>query len=160
KVAEVVAEADLASAEELVRPMGAPARDMALAKLAAAAARTDSTWAGRIALAVTGRPGQAPGQGRPQREPPPPSLTLAEPGPAVSWKVGAVTEIAIGTAGADPYRPARPDDAERFPRSATAQGTVRDVAQTTAETAADQNDPDQAGQLLAAADQWARAISK
>ena len=140
--------------------MGAPARDMALAKLATAAARTDSSWAGRIALAVTGRPGQAPGQGRPQREQPPPSLMLTEPDQAMYWKVRALTEIAIATAGADPDRPARPDDAERFPRSATAEGTVRDVAQTTAETAADQNDPDQAGQLLAAADQWARAIGK
>src|SRR5215471_18568016 len=57
KVAEVVAEADLASAEELVRPMGAPARDMALAKVAAAAVNADPTWAERIALTVTGRPG-------------------------------------------------------------------------------------------------------
>jgi hypothetical protein len=41
KVAEVAAEVDIASAEELVRPMGAPARDMALAKVATAAARTE-----------------------------------------------------------------------------------------------------------------------
>src|SRR5262249_51015536 len=34
KVAEVVAEVDVAGAEELIRPMGAPARDMALTRVA------------------------------------------------------------------------------------------------------------------------------
>jgi protein kinase-like protein len=156
RVAEVVAGADMASAEELVRPMGAPARDMALARLAAVAARTDSTWAGRLALAVTGRPSQG-GQGREQ---PPPALLLAEPDQAMYWKVRALTEIAVATAGADADRPAPPDDAERIARSIIAQGTVRDVAPTTAEATAAQIDPDQAGQLLTEADQWARAIGK
>ena len=81
KVAEVVADVDIASAEELVWPMGTPARDMALAKVAMVAARTDSTQAGQIAFTVTGRPGQAPGQGRWKREaPPPPSMLRPEPG--------------------------------------------------------------------------------
>jgi hypothetical protein len=159
KVAEVVAEVDVASAEELVRPMGAPARDMALATIATAVARTDPTWAGRIALAVTGRPGQAPGQDRPEREQPPRPSMLAEPDQAMYWKVRALTEVAIATAEAD--RPARPpEDAERFARSITKPGTMRDVAPTTAETAAAQIDPEQAGQLLTEAEQWARAISK
>ena len=69
KVAEVVADVDIASAEELVRPMGTPARDMALAQVAMVAARTDSTRAGQIAFTVTGRPGQAPGQAAPERRP-------------------------------------------------------------------------------------------
>ena len=160
KVAEVVAEVDVASAEDLVRPMGAPARDMALATIAATVARTDPTWARRIALAVTGRPGQAPGQGRPEREQPPPLSMLAEPDQAMYWKVRALTEIAIAAATAEADRPARPDDAERFARSISEPGTVRDVAPTTAETAAAQIDPDQAGQLLEEAEQWARAIGK
>ena len=161
KVAEVVAEVDVASAEELVRPMGAPARDMALAKVATVAARTDSTLAGRIALTVTGRPSQAPGQGGWEREGPPPPSMLAEPDQAMYWKVRALIEIAIATAGPDSDRPARsPDDAERFARSIVAQGTLRDVAPTTAEAAAAQIDPDQAGQMLAEAEQWARVISQ
>jgi protein kinase-like protein len=160
KVAEVVAQVDVASAEELVRPMGAPARDMALATIATAVARTDPTWAGRIALAVTGRPGQAPGQGRPERGQPPPPSMLAEPDQAMYWKVRALTEIAIAAARAEADRPARPDDAERFARSISKPGTMRDMAPTTAETAAAEIDPDQAGQLLEEAEQWARAISK
>jgi Protein kinase domain len=161
KVAEVVAEIDIAGAEELVRPMGAPARDMALATVAAVAARTDPTWAEQIALTVTGRPSQAPGQGRWEREQPPPPLMLAEPDQAMYWKVRALIEVAIGVTWAEADRPARPpDDAERFARSVAAQGTVREGAPTTAETAAAQIDPEQAGQLLTEAEQWARAISK
>jgi hypothetical protein len=156
----VVAEVDVAGAEELIRPMGAPARDMALAKVATVAARTDPTRAGRIALTVTGRPSQAPGQGRWDREEPPPPSTLAEPNQSMYWKVRALIEIAIAVAGADPDRPAPPlDDAERFARSIPDQGTLREVAQTAAETAAAQLDPDQAGQLLTEAERWARAIS-
>ena len=160
KVAEVVAEVNAVGAEELIRPMGAPARDMALAKVATVAARTDSTRAGRIALTVTGRPSQAPGQGRWDREEPPPPSTLAEPNQAMYWKVRALIEIAIAVAGADPDHPARPpDDAERFARPISAQGTLREVAQTAAETAAAQLDPDQAGQLLTEAERWARTIT-
>jgi hypothetical protein len=161
KVAEIVAEVDIASAEELVRPMGAPARDLALAKVATVAARTDSTRAGRIALTVTGRPSQTPGQGRWKREEPPPPSMLAEPNQAMYWKVRALIEIAIAAAGADSDRSAQPpDDAERFARSIIAQGTLRDVAPPTAGAAADQIDPDQAAQLLTEAEQWARAISQ
>src|SRR5215467_11531607 len=160
KVAEVVAEADVAGAEELIRPMGAPARDMALTRVATVAARTDPARAGRIALTVTGRPGQAPGQGGWREEPPPPSM-LAEPDQAMYWKARALIEIAIAMAGADPDRPARPpDDAERFARSISPQGTLRDVAGTAAEATAAQMDPGQAGQLLAEAEQWARAIGR
>src|SRR5260370_38072716 len=73
KVAEVVAEVDIASAEELVRPMGAPARDMALAKDATVAARADSTLAGRIALTVISRPSHTRRQdGWTRKKPPPP----------------------------------------------------------------------------------------
>ena len=90
KVAEVVADVDIASAEELVRPMGTPARDMALAKVAMVAARTDSTRAGQIAFTVTGRPGQAPGQGRWKREAPPPPSMLDDPDQAIYWKVRAL----------------------------------------------------------------------
>jgi hypothetical protein len=161
KVAEVVAEVDIASAEELIRPMGAPARDMALAKVATVAARADSTLAKRIALTVTSRPSQTRGQGRWKREEPPPPSMLAEPNQAMYRKVRALIEIAIATAGADSDRSARPPDyAERFARSIVAQGTLRNVAPTTAEAAAAPIDPDQAGQLLAEAEQWARAISK
>jgi hypothetical protein len=161
KVAEVVAEVDGVGAEELIRPMGAPARDMALTKVATVAARTDSTRAGRIALTVTGRPSQTAGQGRWMREEPPPPSMLTEPDQAMYWKVRALTEIAIAMAGADPDRPARPpDDAERFARSISPQGTLRDVAGTAAEATAAQMDPGQAGQLLAEAEQWARAIDR
>src|SRR5215475_8213851 len=128
RVAGVVAEVDMASAEELVRPMGAPARDMALAKVATVAARTDPTQAERIAPAVTGRPSQAPGQDMREREQPPPPSMLAEPDQAMYWKVRALIEIAIAMAGADPDCPAGPpDDAERSARPISPQGTLRDV---------------------------------
>src|SRR5215475_1549682 len=161
RVAGVVAEVDMASAEELVRPMGAPARDMALTKVATVAARTDSTRAGRIALTVTGRPSETAGQGGWMREEPPPPSMLAEPDQAMYWKVRALVEIAIAMAGADPDRPARPpDDAERFARPISPQGTLRDVAGTAAEATAAETEPGQAGQLLAEAEQWARAIGR
>ncbi len=161
KVAEVVAEVDIASAEELVWPMGAPARDMALAKLAVVAARTDSTWAGQIALTVAGRPRNAPGQGRWKGEAPPPPSMLDDPNQAIYWKIRALTEIAIVVARADSDRSVRlPDDAERFAGAIPDQGTVREVAPTSAEAAAAQTDPAQAEQLLTEAEQWARAISK
>ncbi|HEY1344652.1 MAG TPA: protein kinase [Streptosporangiaceae bacterium] len=160
KVAEVVAEADVAGAEELIRPMGAPARDMALTRVATVAARTDPTRAGRIALTITGRPSQVPGQGGWREEPPPPSM-LAEPDQAMYWKARALIEIAIAMAGADPDRPAGPpDDAERFARPISPQGTVRDVAQAPAGETAAQMGPGQAGPLLAEAEQWARAIGR
>src|SRR3984885_14036210 len=155
KVAEVVADVDIAIAEELVRPMGTPARDMALAKVAMVAARTDSTRAGQIAFTVTGRPRQAPGQ-----TPPPPSM-LVDPDQAIYWKVRALTEIAIVVARADADRSVRgPDDAERFTRTIADQGTWPDMASASAEAAAAQTDPVHAGQLLAEAEQWARAISQ
>jgi Protein kinase domain len=161
RVAEVVAEVDIASAEELVRPMGAPARDMALAKVATVAARINSTLAERLALTVTGRPSQIPGQGRSEREGPLPPSMLAEPNRAMYWKVRALIEIAIAAAGADSDRSAQPpEDARRPGRSIIVQGTLRDVAPAAAEAAAAQIDPDQAGQLLAEAEQWARAISQ
>jgi hypothetical protein len=157
KVAEVVADVDIASAEELVWPMGAPARDIALAKVAMVAARTDSTRAGQIALAVTGRPRQTPGQGK---EPPPPSM-LEDPDQAIYWKVRALTEIAIVVARADSDRSARlSDGAEWFPRTIADQDNLPDVAPTSAEEAAARTGPAQAGQLLTEAEQWARAISK
>jgi len=155
KVAEVVADVDIAIAEELVRPMGTPARDMALAKVAMVAARTDSTRAGQIAFTVTGRPRQALGQA-----PPPPSM-LVDPDQAIYWKVRALTEIAIVVARADADRSVRrPDDAERFTRAIADQGTWPDMASASAEAAAAQTDPVHAGQLLAEAEQWARAISQ
>src|SRR5215831_11675878 len=116
KVAEVVADVDIGRAAELVRPMGTPARDLALAKVAMVAARTDSTRAGQIASAVTGRPRQTPGQDRPET-PLPPSM-LDDPDQAMYWKVRALTEIAIVMARADSDRSVRlPDDAERFART-------------------------------------------
>jgi hypothetical protein len=161
KVAEVVADVDIASAEKLVWPMGAPARDMALAKVAVVAARTDSTRAGQIALTVTGRPRKPPGQGRWKREAPPPPSMLNDPNQAIYWKVRALTEIAIVVARADSDRSVRlPDDAERFAGTTADHGTARDVAPTTTEAAGAQTDPAQAGQLLTEAEQWARAISK
>jgi hypothetical protein len=160
KVAEVVADVDLASAEELVWPMGAPARDMALAKVAVVAARTDSTRAGQIALTITGRPRKVPGQGRWKREAPPPPSILDDPNQAIYWKVRALTEIAIVVARADSDRLVRlPDGVKRFAGTIADQGAERDVAPASAEAAA-QTDPAQAGQLLAEAEQWARAISK
>jgi hypothetical protein len=160
KVAEVVADFDIGSAEELIRPMGTPARDMALAKVATVAARTDSTRAGQIAFTVTGGPTQTPGQGRRKREAPPSPSMLPDPNQAIYWKVKALTEVAIVAARADPDRSARlSDDAEPFARTIAEQGTLQDTATASAE-AADQTDPVQAGQLLAEAEQWARAISK
>jgi len=158
RVAEVVADVDIAGAEELVWPMGTPARDMALAKVAVVAARTDPARAGQIAFAVTGRPGQAPGQGRWEREAPPPPSMLNDPDQAIYWKVRALAEVAIATAITDSDRPARlPDDAERFARTIADQSLVRDVASADAEAQAARTDP---GQLLAEAEQWARTISR
>jgi hypothetical protein len=166
KVAEVVADVDIASAEELVRPMGTPARDMALAKVAMVAARTDSTRAGQIAVTVTGRPRQASGQGTWQREAAPPPSMLNDPNRAIYWKVRALTEIAIVVARADSGRSVRlPDDGERFARTIAGQGTLRDTAArdtaaASAEAEAAETDPAHAGQLLAEAEQWARVISR
>jgi len=161
KVAEVVADVDIAIAEELVRPMGAPARDMALAKVARAAARTGSTRAGQIASIVIGRPGPTPGPGRWEREAPPPPSMLDDPNLAIYWKVRALTEIAIVVAGADSDRSVRlSDDAERFGRTLADQGTPQDASPASAEAAAAQTDPAQPGQLLIEAEQWACAISK
>jgi hypothetical protein len=159
KVAEVVADVDIGRAEELVWPMGTPARDLALAKVAMVAARTDSTRAGQIASAVTGRPGQTPGQDRPEA-PPSPSM-LDDPNQAIYWKVRALTEIATVMARPDSDRSVRLlDDAERFARTIADQPTLRDAAPTGAEAAAAQTDPAQAGQLLTEAEQWARAIGQ
>jgi hypothetical protein len=161
KVAEVAAEVDIASAEEFVRPMGAPARDMALAKIATVAARSDPNQAGRIALTVTGRPGQTPGQGGWKREEPPPPTVLAEPEQAMPWKVRALIEIAIAAAAADSGRTAPPpDDAGQFAGSVIAPGTLRDVAPATAGAAPAQTGPVHAGPLLTEAEQYARAISR
>src|SRR5262249_54719199 len=118
KVAEVVADVDIASAEELVWPMGTPARDMALARVATVAARTNSTRAEQIAFTVTGRPGPTPGQDRRKREAPPRPSMLDDPNQAIYWKVRALTEIAIATARANSDRSVRlSDDAERFART-------------------------------------------
>jgi Protein kinase domain len=159
KVAEVVADVDIAGAEELVWPMGTPARDMALAKVATVSARIDSARAGQIARTVTGQPSRAPAQGRRQQEAAPaPSM---EGDQAIYWKVRALTEIAIATAGADPGRSMRlPDDAERVAKPTAPQSTVRDVAPTKAETGAVQIHPAEAGQLLTEAEQWAHAINR
>src|SRR5215475_6583195 len=100
KVAEVIADVDVARAEELVWPMGTPARDMALAKVAMVAARTDSARAGEIAFTVTGRPRQTPGQGGRKREAAPPPSMLNDPNRAIYWKVRALTEIAVVVARA------------------------------------------------------------
>jgi hypothetical protein len=159
-VAEVVADVDIASAEELVRPMGTPARDMALAKVAMVAARTDFTRAGQIAVTVTGRPRQASDQGAWQREAAPPPSMLNDPNRAIYWKVRALTEIAIIVARAASDRSVRlPYDAERFGRTIAGQGTLRDTATASAEAAAAQTEPAHAWQLLAEAEQWARVIS-
>jgi Protein kinase domain len=159
KVAEVVADVDIGRAEELVWPMGSPARDLALAKVATVAARTDSTRAGQIASAVTGRPGQTPGQDRPEA-PPSPSM-LDDPNQAIYWKARALTEIATVMARAESDRSVRrPHDAERFARTIADQPTSRDAAPTGGEASAAQTDPVQAGQLLTEAEQWARAISQ
>jgi Protein kinase domain len=160
KLAEVVADVDIGRAEELIWPMGTPARDMALAKVAMVAARTDSTRAGQIAFTVTGRPGQGPGRGKWEREAPPPPSMLDDPNQAMYWKVRALTEIAIVVARADSDRSVRlPDDAKRFTRTIADQGSLPDAAPESTEEAAD-TDPVQAGQLLTAAEQRAGAISK
>jgi Protein kinase domain len=161
KVAQVVADVDIAIAEELVRPMGTPARDMALAKVAMAAARTGSTRAGPIASTVIGRRAQAPGPDRWEREAPPPPSMLDDPNQAIYWKVRALTEIATVMARADSDRSVgMSDDAERFARTAADQGTLPDTESAGAEAATAQTDPAQAGQLLTEAEQWARAISQ
>jgi hypothetical protein len=144
KVAQVVADVDIAIAEELVRPMGTPARDMALAKVATAAARTGSTRAGQIASTVTGRRGQTP--------------MLDDPSLAIYWKVRALTEIAIVVARArtDSDRSVRlTNDAERFARTVAEQGTSPPAASEPPQAAAPR-----AGQLLIEAEQWAGDISK
>jgi hypothetical protein len=160
KVAEAVAHLDITSAEELVWPMGAPARDMALAKVAIVAAGTDATAAERIALTVSGRPGQASGQGARERDAAPPPSMLENPDQATYWKVLALTEMAIALAGADSGRPhRRPDDAGLFARTMAEEGSLRDAAPAGAEAAAAHTNAAPAGQLLAEAEQWARAIS-
>jgi protein kinase-like protein len=160
KVAEVVADVDIGRAEELVWPMGTPARDMALAKVAMVAARTDSTRAGQIGFTVTGRPGQGPGQGKWERETPPPPSMLDDPNQAMYWKVRALTEIAIVVARADSDRSVRlPDDAKRFAGTIADRGSLPDAAPESAEATAD-TDPAEAGQLLTEAEQCAGAISK
>jgi Protein kinase domain len=160
KVAEVVADIDIGRAEELVRPMGTPARDMALAKVAMVAARTDSTRAGQIAFTVTGRPGQGPGRGKREREAPPPPSMLDDPNQAMYWKVRALTEIAIVVARADSDRSGRlPEGAKRFRGTIVDQGSLPDAAPESAEAAAD-TDPAEAGQLLTEAEQCAGAVSK
>ena len=161
KAAQVAADVDIASAEELVWPMGVPARDMALAKVAVAAARTDPTRAGQIALSVAGRPGNAPGQGGWKREAPPPPSVLDDPNRAIYWKVRALTEIAIVSARAESDRSVRlPDGAKPFAGTIPDQGTARDVAPASAEAAAATPEPAQARQLLTEAEEWAHAISK
>jgi Protein kinase domain len=160
KVAEVVADVDIGRAEELAWPMGTPARDMALAKVALVAARTDSTRAGQIAFTVTGRPRPGPGQGKWEPKAPPPPSMLDDPNQAIYWKVRALTEIAIVVARADSDRSIRlPDDAERFARTIADQESLPDGALESSEAAAG-TDPAQAGQLLTEAEQYAGAISK
>jgi Protein kinase domain len=161
RAVEVVADVDVARAEELVWPMGAPARDTALAKVAMVAARTDSTRAGQIALTVTGRPRQTPGQARWKQEAPPPPSMLENPDQAIYWKVRALTEIAIVVprAGSD-HSVRLPDDAERFTPAIADQGPFRDVPPASEEATGTQTDPVQPGQLLTEAEQWAHTIGK
>jgi hypothetical protein len=124
------------------------------------AARTDCTRAGQIASAVTGRPGQTPGQDRPEA-PPSPSM-LDDPNQAIYWKVRALTEIATVMARADCDRSVRlSDDAERFARTIADQSMSHDAAPTGAGATAAQIDPaPQAAQLLTEAEQWAQAITQ
>jgi Protein kinase domain len=144
KVAEVVADVDLARAEELVRPMGTPARDLALAKVALVAARTDATRAGEIAFTVIGRRGP---------QPPPPAM-LDDPDRAIYWKVRALTEVVMVWAGANGDRSVRlSNDSERNTPTVAGEGTLP------AEAAVAPIDQAQVGQLLAEAEQLARAIS-
>jgi hypothetical protein len=161
KLAEVAAGVDVAGAEELVWPMGVPARDMALAKVAMVAARTDPARAGQIAQGITGQLSPTTAEGKRRRKEPLPPSMLADPVQAIYWKVRALTEIAIVVAGAHPGRSVRlPDDAAPVSRPIAPHGTVRDGVPTRAETAAAQIDPAQAGQLLTEAEQYARAISR
>jgi Protein kinase domain len=176
KVAQVVAHVDIASAEELVWPMGTPARDRALAEVALVAARADAARAGQIAFSVTGRPRQTSGQGGRERGVPPAPLTLDDPSQAIYWKVRALTEIAIVVASADDDHQQRlPHDAERFARTVaepgtehgTGHGTAPDTASASAEASAQASAEAEAAaaetnpaQLLAEAEEWARAITK
>jgi hypothetical protein len=140
--------------------MGTPARDMALAKVATAAARTDSARAGQIASTVIGRRRQTLGPGSWDREAPPPPSMLDDPSLAIYWKVRALTEIAIVVARADSDRSVRlSDDSERYGRTVAGQGTSPPAAPASAEAAA-QTGPVQVRQLLIEAEQWARDISK
>jgi protein kinase-like protein len=163
KVAEVVADVDIARAEELIWPMGTPARDMALAGVAMVAARTDSTRAGQIAFAIIGRDGQTPGA------PPPPTM-LDDPSRAIYWKVRALTDIAVVAASAGSRTVAEQGtsagpaqagqlltEAERWARVIN-QSDVQSMALTSVKAAAAQIDPDHAEQLLTEAEQYARAI--
>jgi Protein kinase domain len=160
KVAEVVADVDVAGAEDLVWPMGAPARDMALARVAVVAARTDPARAGQIASAVTGRPRQTPGAGGWKWEAPPAPSMLDDPDQAIYGKVRALTQIAIATARADLDGSVRlADDAGRFARTLVAPGTSPDAPPTSAEAAADQTGSAQPRPLLSEAERWARIIS-
>ncbi len=162
KAAAVVADVDLSGAEELVRPMGTPARDLALAKVATAAARAGSARATQIAFTIIGRRTQGPDRDRPDRDAPPPPSMLADPNRASYWKVRALTEVAVVLAEADAGRPVPlSDDAERFTRTIAEPGTMRDdpVSASTAGTAA-QTDPTQVERLLAEAEQLAAAISQ
>ena len=85
---------------------------------------------------------------------------LDDPNQAMYWKVRALTEIAIVVARADSDRSVRrPDDARRFARTMTDQGSLPDAAPESAEAAAD-TDPVEAGQLLTEAEQCAGVISK
>jgi hypothetical protein len=160
KVAEVVADVDIASAEELVWPMGTPARDMALAKVAMVAARPIPPGPGRSPSPSWVGPGRlrtrVGGSGR--HLPRPQCWTTRNQ--AIYWKVRALTEIAIVMTRADSDRSVRmSDEAERFARTIADQGTLRAAASTSAEAAVAQTDPVQAGQLLTEAEQYARAIS-
>jgi hypothetical protein len=161
KVAEVVAEVDVASAEELVWPMGTPARDMALARVAAVAARNECSRAGDIAFTVIGRRTQAPDRDRREREGPPPPSMLNDPDRAIYWKVRALTEVAVVMAGADSDRAqvrqllSEADELARVIGDADLQS----MSLTSVKVAAAQIDPDHAGPLLTEAEQYARAIA-
>ena len=163
KVAGVVADVDIASAEELVWPMGTPARDMALAKIAVVAARTESSRAGEIAFTVIGRRTQAPGQDRQEREregPPPPSM-LNDPDRAIYWKVRALTEVAVAMAGADRDRAQVRElltEADELAR-VIGDADLQSISLTSVKVAAAQIDPEHAGPLLTEAEQYARAIA-
>src|SRR6185312_2652909 len=142
KVAEVVADVDIASAEELVWPMGTPARDMALAKVAMVAARPIPPGPGRSPSPSWVGPGRlrtrVGGSGR--HLPRPQCWTTRNQ--TIYWKVRALTEIAIVMTRADSDRSVRmSDEAERFARTIADQGTLRAAASTSAEAAVGQTDP-------------------